>query len=313
MAEGGNNTIGRANVELGADTSKLSAGLKDAKKQTEETVAAVEKKAAQASPQVESISIATKTLGERMSNATKPIRAVVAAFTQMLAIVSAVTGAIGLVVYGFNKITEEARKKAEAIAAATEAFKKYKEELSKTQSESLTGRTDEVQQITKRYNAQIDKEKELYYQLERAAWKKKTNYTETLSQIVNERDERVKALEDEKQKEIAAVVRYTAAQQKLADEAAKAAAETKLKAEQDALDKIKEERKRDMDELTDYWMSINQEITKQNTENMRAQQQQFSQLRNEINGLFNTNQLEIGINRLGALMEIMVQKIGDSR
>jgi len=46
---------------------------------------------------------------------------------------------------------------------------------------------------------------------------------------------------------------------------------------------------------------------------MRMQQAQFAQLRNDINGLFNTSGLEVGINRIGALIETLIQKTGDSR
>ncbi len=44
-----------------------------------------------------------------------------------------------------------------------------------------------------------------------------------------------------------------------------------------------------------------------------AQRAAFNQLRTDINGLFNTNQLEVGIGRLGQLMEVLIAKTGTER
>ena len=50
---------------------------------------------------------------------------------------------------------------------------------------------------------------------------------------------------------------------------------------------------------------------------MRQQMQQvteqFAQLRGEINSLFNAGNIEVGINRLGGLLEVLIQKTGDGR
>lgn len=44
-----------------------------------------------------------------------------------------------------------------------------------------------------------------------------------------------------------------------------------------------------------------------------AQRAAFGQLRSDINGLFSTNQLEVGITRLGQLMEVLIAKTGTER
>ena len=43
----------------------------------------------------------------------------------------------------------------------------------------------------------------------------------------------------------------------------------------------------------------------------RAMAEQFGQLRGEINSLFNTSNVEVGINRLGSLLQVLIQKTGD--
>jgi hypothetical protein len=45
----------------------------------------------------------------------------------------------------------------------------------------------------------------------------------------------------------------------------------------------------------------------------RTINEQFAQMRGEINSLFNTGNVEVGINRLGSLLEVLIQKTGDSR
>jgi hypothetical protein len=46
---------------------------------------------------------------------------------------------------------------------------------------------------------------------------------------------------------------------------------------------------------------------------MQQMAEQFSQLRGEINSLFNAGNIEVGINRLGGLLEVLIQKTGDGR
>jgi len=48
-------------------------------------------------------------------------------------------------------------------------------------------------------------------------------------------------------------------------------------------------------------------------EQARQVQEQFAQLRGEINSLFNAGNIEVGINRLGSLLEVLIQKTGDGR
>lgn len=58
---------------------------------------------------------------------------------------------------------------------------------------------------------------------------------------------------------------------------------------------------------------------KQKADAKIAQQQaaqlaeQFAQLRGEINSMFNAGNIEVGINRLGSLLEVLIQKTGDGR
>jgi hypothetical protein len=58
---------------------------------------------------------------------------------------------------------------------------------------------------------------------------------------------------------------------------------------------------------------FNKEVAEQQKELMKAQQEQFKSLRNDIAGLFNSQQLEVGINKLGSLLGVLIQKTGDNR
>jgi len=69
----------------------------------------------------------------------------------------------------------------------------------------------------------------------------------------------------------------------------------------------------DIRKLVDDYDQIEQEIAGKQRERLRAQAADFAQLRSEINGLFNTSGLEVGINRVGQLIETLIQKVGDNR
>lgn len=309
MAEGGNNTIGRANVELGADTSKLSAGLKDAKKQTEETVAAVEKKAAEAAPIKQ-----TEALGKSMGNLITPVASVVSVFSRLLGMFSLITAAFGGLIAGFLAIKNALEAKKNAAHQAALSIAELGKQLDALQSKKITETFDpdaEANAIRKVYDERVNAELDLYNK--QISLADSANQRTTAERLITESRARRKEIEDELAMRLDALYRYQdAMRNKRISDDAMIASEIE-KAEKELQEKINQDRRDSMSQLIQEYREVSEFYANQNAEMMRAQQQQFSQLRNEINGLFNTNQLEIGINRLGALMEIMVQKIGDSR
>lgn len=328
--EGG--PIGRANIELGAVTTGLEADLAAAKAKTVQSVTETEKAAAakaaeatvaasqsQATAQ-RAVEAATqqseakaKTFGDSLKGLIAPVRAVTTAFTGLIGIFSTFTAVIGLVIYGFQKITEEARKKREVIDAAKKSFKEYVEQLEKLQKVTLTKNDDPVKDITERYDAQIAKEREVYDELLKQALIRRTNYKEVMSNLINERDQRVADLEKAKQQAIAAEVQLS---------------EFKVKSARDAQEKIAADIRRvneelrmeersamlaDIRKIAEAQADAEDYYAQRNRAQMQAQREQFAQLRNDINGLFNTSGLEVGINRVGALIQTLIDKVGDNR
>lgn len=376
--EGG--PIGRANVELGADTSKLDAGLSAAKEKTVASVIATEKAAEAAVPaddseryqaklqdmaalqslerkaqidaadaadradriardRVKTMAAASvaaaeaqaaaqkaantavdqgttkaKSFADTLKGVTSPVRSVIGAVTGLIGIFTTFSAIVGLVILGFQKITEAARKKAEAIEAAKKAFKEYAEELEKIQKTNLEKSDDPVKEIINRYDTQIEKERELYDELIKQRLKLRIrNDNDVTSSIIDERDQRVAALEQAKQQAIAAEVtlsEYKVGEAKKAQEkidADKRQSDLELRMEERAamLADIRKKQEAQAD-AEDYYAQRNRAM-------MQAQREQFAQLRNDINGLFNTSGLEVGINRVGALIQTLIDKVGDNR
>lgn len=372
--------IGRANVELGADTSKLEAGLSAAKEKTVAAVVATEKAAAAAVPvddseryqaklqdmaaaqalerkaqidaadaadradrvardRVKTMAAATaaasqaqvaaqaavntaveqgttkaKSFADTLKGFTSPIRSVIGAVTGLIGIFSTLAAVAGLVVLGFQKITEAARKKAEAIEAAKKSFKEYLEQLEKIQKTTLEKSDDPVKEIINRYDTQIEKERELYDELIKQRLKLRIrNDNDVTSSIIDERDQRLAALEKSKQQAISAEVTLSEfkvgearkAQQKIDDDKKRADAERRLEERSAMLADIRKIAEAQAD-AEDYY-------AERDRARMREQQAQFAQIRNDINGLFNTSQLEVGINRVGSLIQTLIDKVGDNR
>lgn len=312
MAETSKNSAGEIAVDITGNTDPLKKKLAEMKSESEAAASQVEAKAAAAANTAPVKK--TEGLGKAIQSLLAPIRAITTAFTGLIGIFSTFAAVAGLVIYGFSKITEEAKRKRESIDNAKKAFAEYLDELKKTQSEDLSGRgKDPVKTIVDRYNTQMEKEKDLYYQLERAAWKKQTNYKEELTNIIAARDARLAALETEKQAEITALVKYTDAQYKLASDVAEKIARDREEAERKVEETLREERRDSMRQLIDDYREVSDYYARQQRDMMNAQREQFAQLRNDINGLFNTSGFEVGINRIGALIETLIQKTGDSR
>ena len=222
--EGG--PIGRANIELGAVTTGLEADLAAAKAKTVQSVTETEKaaaaKAAEATvaasqaqvtaqkavnASVDQGTTKAKSFADTLKGVTYPVRSVIGAVTGLIGIFTTFSAIVGLVILGFQKITEAARKKAEAIEAAKKAFKEYAEELEKIQKTNLEKSDDPVKEIINRYDTQIEKERELYDELIKQRLKLRIrNDNDVTSSIIDERDQRVAALEQAKQQAIAAEV-----------------------------------------------------------------------------------------------------------
>ena len=292
MAEGGN-TIGRANVELGADTSKLSAGLKEAQKQTEETVKAAEKSA-----QKHEAKASQGSDGFGFGAAKGAVLALIAAVQKLV---------LGI---------KEARNSGEEFAASMrdiesafrtdtsaglDPFTKRREEIEKTKQALLDQiRIQEqqrslLQDIVGRATGEAESEAKRTKILQEATDAQRRN-------IENARESERKAAEEkqkEEQRKASDELRNSAARIRLAQKRAEDEAQVRIEAEIKANEKIEEDRRKRMEQtMRDLYA---------------MQSEQFAALRGEINSLFNTGQLEIGINRLGALLEVLVQKTEDRR
>lgn len=293
MAEGGNNTIGRANVELGADTSKLSAGLKDAQKQTEQVVAKTEQQAKKAEDKAKSGSD-----GFGFGAAKAAALALVGAMQKLIQGIKEARSAGAEFAASMRSIEDAFRTD---TSAGLDPFTRRREEIEKTKIALL----EQIRIYEQQRNVVADLVALATNDAESEAKRAKiiTEAAAAQERLVRTTEENAKkereAATRKAQEDAASELRNSAARLRVARARMEEEAEIRVQVEQEANRKIEDDRRKRAEETS--------------RQLMQSQQEQFAQLRNEINGLFNTNQLEIGINRLGALMEIMVQKIGDSR
>lgn len=375
--------IGRANVELGADTSKLEAGLSAAKEKTVASVVATEKAAAAAVPmddseryqakleqmaglqalerraQVEAADAADRaerasrdrakslanaaaiaaqasiahaeaqtkqaesaekaaakneTFTASLKSMTNPARMAVGAINGIIGSFYSVIGLVGGVVGAFAAIGAALNAKARAAASANKELLQLNNTLLALQRTPLPGSFDpdaEASAIRRSMQDRIDAENTIYLAKIDAA--DKAGKKITGSTLEAERKARMVELQREADERLASLARYQDAMlnKRKGDELV--AEQERVRMAKEAQEKIDQDRResisqlmRDQAEAEDYYAQRDQARA-------RAQQEQFAQLRSEINGLFNTSGLEVGINRVGQLIETLIQKVGDNR
>ena len=372
--EGG--PIGRANVELGADTSKLDAGLSAAKEKTVASVIATEKAAAAAVPaddsdryqaklqdmaalqslerkaQIDAADAAdradriardrakstqnaaavataasmaqaaaqtavadtaakaeTKAVGftQSLKGMTNPARMAVGAINGIIGSFYSVIGLVGGVVAAFAAIGAALNAKAIAAAAANREIQKVGNSLVALQNTPLPGTFDPDAEATALKDAFQDRmtaENTLYQMKIDAA--DKAGKKITGSNLEQERKDRMVALQIEMADRLAFLRKYQEAMRNKVKADEYIIQEEKKKIEEQARKDAIAMLVKDQEETMDYY-------AKQSREMMRQQREQFQELRNDINGLFNTSGLEVGINRVGALIQTLIDKVGDNR
>lgn len=240
--------------------------------------------------------------------------------------VSAVTGVIGaftgvLAVVGL--VTTAFLAVADALLSQSRAAKQARKDLEDLTQQSLKLAEKRLQQDTRdpegdklreEYRIRWEEEEKLFYQRQVNARKlpKGAERGDAIREIDAERLARKEALESELKARLEASYRLFVLNQNLADQAAKDAAAAELKAKQDADEALQEERKRDMEELIGYWTDIQNKADADRAafqrDLMRQQQEQLAQLRNDINALYSSGNLEVGIGRVASLLETLIAK-----
>lgn len=375
--------IGRANVELGADTSKLEAGLSAAKEKTVAAVVATEKAAAAAVPvddseryqaklqdmaaaqalerkaqidaadaadradrvardrakatqhaaaQAAAASVAqaaaqaavaetatkadTKTAGftQTLKGLTNPARQAVGAINGIIGSFYSVIGLVGGVVGAFAAIGAALNAKARNAAAANKELIALNNTLLALQRTPLPGSFDpdaEATAIRKSFEDRMAAENELYLAKIDAADKAGKKITgETLER---ERKARIVELQNEEAARLASLWKYQEAMlnKRKADDFI--AEQERVRLAKEADEKIAQERRDSIRQLIADYAAVEDYYAERDRARMREQQAQFAQIRNDINGLFNTSQLEVGINRVGSLIQTLIDKVGDNR
>ena len=307
--------IGKANIELGADTTKLDAGLSAAKAKTVAAVADAEKAVAekQASipesdrpaASVEKAAESAKALETNTRNAGNEAVTAGVKFAQLKAGLLAIAGAATKLwdgIKGARSAGEDFGRTMSAVEtafradviASLDALSQRREEIMRTSREQKDAIEAEIRQrgILQDLVAFATDDPEVEARRQKIE-------TETLAALNRLSETKKKDTVEQDRIEADATLRNLAARRNLERMKAEDAAMIRVAAETEANRLIEEDRVRraaaSMQELA------------------RMQQAQFAQLRNDINGLFNTSGLEVGINRVGALIQTLIDKVGDNR
>ncbi len=328
--------IGRANVELGATTTKLATDLNTAKDMTVKAVTDTEKAVAQqAAPAAVVVTEATvkqaeaqerqgkaaekateknASFTEGLKNLTNPARLAVGAINGIIGSFYSVIGLVGGVVGAFAAIGAALNAKARAAAAANKELLQLNNTLLALQRTPLPGAFDpdaEASAIRKSMQDRMDAENEIYLAKIDAA--DRAGKKITGSTLEQERKERMVALQRETDERLAALARYQDAMLNKRKGDDFIAEQERVRIAKEAQEKIDQDRRESIRQLVQAQAEAEDYYAQRDQARMRAQQEQFAQLRSEINGLFNTSGLEVGINRVGALIQTLIDKVGDNR
>jgi len=335
MANG--DPIARGTIELGANTAPMEAALTDAKgkavesaKQTENAVQDAREKVkqeraariaaeevARAATQVQTAtqpaSQAAESFGKRMQKLTEPLRATVGAFTAIMGSFTAIVAIGGTVAGVFIAIGKALTAKADAAKAAAAELAKFQRQLEILRNSDVTEALDpdpEGTAIKKRYAERLEAEYDLTLKAAMAA--EKAGNKRRAEEILADGKATELRLRDEEQKELKSAETRWRLRQGLAKQAEEDAEKARLDAVREADDALQEERKRDMEELMGYWTDIQNKADADRAaaqrDLMRQQAEQLAQLRNDINALYSSGNLEVGIGRVASLLETLIAK-----
>ncbi len=326
--------VGRANIELGAVTTGLAADLNTAKDMTVKAVADTEKAVAQAAPVAVVAEVAVKqaaaqdkqaasaekaaaknaTFTESLKNMTNPARLAVGAINGIIGSFYSVIGLVGGVVGAFAAIGAALNAKQRAAEAANKAITELNNKLLEIQRNPLPGSFDpdaEATAIRKAFEDRMAAENELYLAKIDAADKAGKKITgDTLER---ERKARMVELQTEREDRLASLRTYQDAMLNKRKGDDFIAEQERVRLAKEADEKIAQERRDSIRKLMEDYAAIEDYYAQRDRARMQAQREQFAQLRNDINGLFNTSGLEVGINRVGALIQTLIDKVGDNR
>jgi hypothetical protein len=305
--------IGKANVELGATTTNLDATLAEAKAktiqsvtETEKAVAAKTASTAAESPaaSTEKAAKAAEVLADNTQKAGKEAATAGIQFAQLKAGLLALAGAATQLWDGIKGARSAGEDFGRTMRGVEDAFRtdivgsldaisQRREAILRTAREQKDALDAEIRQrgILQDLVAFATGDPEA----ESRRQKIEAETQAALKRLADTKKDAASARDEEAEAE----VRAYGARRRLAIARAEDDAKIRIAAEIEANRIIEEDRVRRAAETM--------------RELSRLQSSQFAQLRSELNGLFNTGGLEVGINRVGQLIETLIQKVGDNR
>lgn len=287
MANG--DPIARGNIELGVDASKLDAGMKEAKKKAEEAVATTEK-------------AANKTTQKAAQNGGD-----VFGFGAAKAAALALVGAVQRLTLGIKEAMSSGEGLVTTFRAIEDAFR----------SDTTAG----LDPITKR-RIEIEKTKDAMLDQLRVQEQQRNILADIVALASGNAEieaQRVKILQEAEDAQKRLVKSAEEAAKNAAADAAKKAnadAEAELrafgarrrlaiaKAEDDAAIRVEAELRANKIIEDDKRRRAAESIA----ELGRLQSEQLAQLRNDINALYSSGNLEVGIGRVASLLETLIAK-----
>jgi hypothetical protein len=310
VAEGTPNSVGRANLELGVNAKPMEKGLDAAKAEAVKKVEETEK-AVQLKREANAVKESTKESASASSAVASNIKrsgdeAATAGikFGQLKAGLLAIVAAAQQLWKGLK----DARSAGEDFGASMRNIEAAFRSDVQASLDPITKRREEIARTAREQNAALEEEirqRNIIQDLVAAAYgdpeieARRQKIAEETRAALNRLNETKKQDTDRLGEEARAELRASRAKIDLARKRIADEAEERARAEIEANKRIEDDRRARMEET---YAQLG-----------RLQQAQFTQLRNDINGLFQTSGLEVGINRIGALIETMIQKIGDQR
>lgn len=261
---------------------------------------------------------ATEGFGKQLSNLTSPLRLAVGAFTQIVGSFTSIIAIGGAVTGVFIAIGKAITAKADAAKAAAKELGKLQVEIDKLRNTPISDAFDpdpEGTTIRKRYAERLDAELGVI-QAARVAAEKAGN-DRRASELVAEYNAAEDRIRAEERLQLEALARRQTLNRNMAETEARVKADAELKAQREADAELLQQRQDDIDEIVGNWKRGMAEVADRMAANQRdllaAQNEQFSRLRADINGLFTTGNTEVGINRVADLLETLIRKTEGNR
>ena len=278
----------------------------------------------------------TQGFAESIKSATAGFRGFASAITSTVGAITGLLGIFGLLTAAVGTAVAAVESHFKALADYANAAKKAYEDYAKLVrsplgGEDLNAHQRNIRQIQSERESRLDAAKAIYDEelaaaLNLSGERRRTavqdadfNRQRAEQQINNMASREIDAINKAKDR------RDTAARQSSADQDRADAAsgekigkireklrEDEAEARRVADEALQEERKRDMEELMGYWTDIQNKADDERAsfqrDLMRQQQEQLAQLRNDINALYSSGNLEVGIGRVASLLETLIAK-----